>query len=69
MTGVSITGYFQVLGSFVSFKVRWPDFISRFLSDIQNTAALLKFDMLELPGLACIWSSVNYAQKSYFKVR
>lgn len=61
-------GYFQVLGSFVSFKVRWPSFLRTTISRVQVIASTLKIDFLELPGLACVWSSVSYADKAYFKV-
>ena len=63
------TGYFQVLGSFVTFKVRWPSFLRTTISRVQVIASTLKIDFLELPGLACVWSSVSYADKAYFKVR
>ena len=64
-----MTGYAQVIGSFVTYKVEWPSFLGSCISWVQNVAALFKFDMLEIPGLACVWASVSYTDKAYVKVR
>ena len=37
-------------------------------SDVRVNTDLFKFDLLELPNLACTWASVSYADKTYFKL-
>jgi len=33
-----------------------------------NVSTLIKFDLMELPGAACIWESYSYSVKAYVKL-
>jgi Ca2+-binding EF-hand superfamily protein len=63
-----LIGYFQVVGSFVTFKVVWPFFLGSCIAFLSDVADLLKIDLLELPNLSCTWLSVSYEHKTYFKL-
>lgn len=63
-----LIAYIQVLGSFVSFKVTWPEALGACIAGILNVTTFFKFEMLELPGLACIWHSYPYEVKTYVKL-
>jgi hypothetical protein len=58
--------YIQVLGSFVSFKVKWPSFLGSSVSWMKNVSGMIKVDLLEVPGLTCVWATYPYANKFYF---
>jgi len=60
--------YMQVLGSFVTFKVKWPGSLGSAIGWVLNIASVIKFDFMELPGLACLWSSYSYSHKYYIKM-
>jgi Ca2+-binding EF-hand superfamily protein len=63
-----LIGYFQVVGSFVSFKVVWPGVLGSCIAFLSDAADLFKIDLLELPNLSCTWASVSYEHKTYFKL-
>jgi len=60
--------YMQVLGSFVAFKVKWPGSLGSAIGWVLNISAVIKFDFMELPGLACLWASYSYSYKYYIKM-
>ena len=47
-------GYFQVMKSFVSFEVEWPDILKNFLSGIASLTTFVTFDFVQFPGLGCL---------------
>ena len=47
----------QILGSFSMYNVRWP---SSLLTASQMSAGSFKFDVLSLPGLACLWVEISF---------
>jgi len=63
-----LIAYIQVLGSFVTFKVTWPEALGACIAGISYITTFFKFDMMELPGLACIWHSYPYTSKTYVKL-
>ena len=55
-----IIGFFQVLSTFAdNFKVNWPSSVS----DLFSKAAVLRFDLLSLPGPNCLAAELNYQTK------
>ena len=60
-----LIAYTQVLGSFVSFKVEWPSVLGDCIGWVMNVSTLIKFDFMELPGLACIWAAYSHSYKTY----
>ena len=57
--------YIQVLGSFTSFKVQWPDFLGNCITWVQEVSSTIKVDLLTLPRLACVWATFGYENKFY----
>ena len=52
--------YFQVVSSFLTFSVKWPDLLRNSMTWIKGTLFL---DVLQLPGLACLWTGINFQQR------
>jgi hypothetical protein len=50
----------QVLGSFIIFEITWPDTVLSFIEFLKNAGDFIQIDLLEIPGLACPWSSYSY---------
>ena len=60
-----LISYLQVLGSFTSFKVKWPNFLGIGIMWVQNVSSMIKVDLLALPRLACVWATFGYENKFY----
>jgi hypothetical protein len=52
--------YFQVMSSFLTFSVKWPDLLRNCMLWIKGTLFL---DVLQLPGLACLWTGIAFTQR------
>ena len=52
--------YFQVVSSFLTFSVKWPDLLRNSMLWIKGTLFL---DVLQLPGLACLWTGIAFDQR------
>ena len=64
-------GYFQVVGSFMIFKVEWPVVLGATIAWIRDASSLIELDFMELPldpSLGCLWASYSYTQKTYVKL-
>jgi len=57
--------YVQVLGSFIVFKVKWPSGLQSGITWVNNVSGMIKFDIMEIPRLACVWATFGYANKFY----
>jgi hypothetical protein len=42
-----------VLGSFIIFKITWPDVVLSGIGFLKSAGDLIQIDLLEIPGLAC----------------
>jgi len=49
----------QILGSFTMYNVRWPSSLAKVN---QYSAGSFKFDILALPGLACLWVEISFQE-------
>jgi hypothetical protein len=52
--------YFQVVSSFLTFSVKWPDLLRSSMVWIKSTLFL---DILQLPGFACLWTGIAFTQQ------
>jgi hypothetical protein len=52
--------YFQVMSSFLTFSVKWPDLLRNSMLWVKGTLFL---DVLQLPGLACLWTGISFKQR------
>jgi hypothetical protein len=52
--------FLQVLASFVTFNVTWPSLLLNAMSWIKGTLFL---DVVQLPGLSCLWAGVNFQNR------
>ena len=52
--------YFQVVSSFLTFSVKWPDLLRSSMLWVKGTLFL---DVLQLPGLACLWTGIAFKQR------
>ena len=57
-----------MLGSFVGFKVEWPNWLGQSIGWVMNVSTLLRFDVMNLPGLACIWANYSYTNRAYVQL-
>ena len=48
--------FFQILGSFTIFPVQWPDGLLKIIA----LAKSLKLDVVQLPGLSCLWHGISF---------
>ena len=55
--------YLQVLGSFTMFNVQWPPTLNAVAQYMQGSAS---FDILHMPGLACLWADITFRSILYF---
>jgi hypothetical protein len=53
-------GFFQVMSSFLTFQVKWPDTL---LNAMMWLKATINFGVLSLPGVSCLWKSISYRRK------
>lgn len=60
--------YLQVLGSFVAFQVTWPGLVGDTLLLLNTFGDLIKIDLLEFPGVACLWVSYSYEFRFHVKM-
>ena len=49
--------YVQILGSFTMFSVDWPPAL---LKIIVLCKGIFKFDVLQLPGISCMWAGISF---------
>jgi hypothetical protein len=54
--------FFQVVSSFLTFHVKWPSLLLSAMSWIKGTLFL---DIVQLPGLSCLWAGVNFQQRLF----
>jgi hypothetical protein len=54
--------FFQVVASFLTFHVQWPSLLLSAMSWIKGTLFL---DVVQLPGLSCLWAGVNFQQRLF----
>jgi hypothetical protein len=52
----------QVVSSFLTFHVQWPSLLLSTMAWIKGTLFL---DIVQLPGLSCLWAGVNFEQKLF----
>ena len=52
--------FLQVLSSFLTFNVSWPPML---LSTMEWVKGTLFLDVLQLPGLSCLWIGVSFKQR------
>ena len=52
--------YFQVVSSFLTFNVNWPELLRSCMLWIKGTLFL---DVLQLPGLSCLWIGINFKKR------
>ena len=48
--------FFQILGSFSIFSVQWPDGLLKIIA----VGKSLKLDVVQLPGLSCLWHGISF---------
>ena len=60
--------YLQVFGSFMAFDVQWPAAVISCISWVRTVSSTIEIDLLELPGLACPWTSYSYETKFHVKM-
>ena len=53
-------GFFQVMSSFLTFQVKWPDTL---LNAMIWLKATINFGLLSLPGVSCLWKTISYRRK------
>lgn len=49
--------YFQILGSFTMFTIEWPSLVFGLIVWIKSA---FKFEVMQLPGLSCLWHDVSF---------
>ena len=54
--------FFQVLASFLTFHVTWPALLLSAMAWLKGTLFL---DVIQLPGLSCLWVGVNFQQRLF----
>ena len=52
-----IIGYVQVLGSFVTFNVEWPEGLTTLMNDV---GGIMQFNVIELPKMSCLWAGMSF---------
>ena len=52
--------FFQILASFMTFHVTWPSLLLKTMTWLKGTLFL---DVVQLPGLSCLWKGVNFQQR------
>lgn len=52
-----VIGYVQVLGSFASFNVEWPEGLTTLMNDM---GSFMQFNVVELPKMACLWAGMSF---------
>ena len=52
--------FFQVLSSFLTFHVTWPALLLSTMAWVKGTLFL---DIVQLPGLSCLWVGVDFQQR------
>jgi hypothetical protein len=58
----------QVLGSFVLFQVEWPQLVLSGIIWLKTVSEMIKIDLFEVPGLACLWTSYSYEIKFHVRM-
>jgi hypothetical protein len=56
---INIT-FYQVLGSFLTFNVRWPSLLLRMFAVLKSTVFL---DLFSLPGVSCLWMGASFQSR------
>jgi hypothetical protein len=55
-----IISFYQVTACFLTFSVQWPSLLLSLMTWIKG---ILFLDILQLPGIACLWTGINFKQR------
>ena len=63
-----LIAYLQIIGGFVVWKVPWPHLLQSCIGFVYKISNLIRINLLEIPGLPCLWSSYGFKTKFYVKM-
>jgi len=62
-----IIAYYQVMTSFINFKLEWPNTLQRVIKSMRNVATIVAFDLMAWPGFGCL-VVMPYESKLYLRI-
>jgi len=64
---LALSAYYQVMTSFINFKLEWPNTLQRVIKSMRNVATIVAFDLMAWPGFGCL-VVMPYESKLYLRI-